>query len=152
MLAQSASEFVNALRGVSSSGSTLQVSTIYEEARPFLFPDWPRDLRAHLAPHAEPDVARLLARTADVKASIRVTDIADLTKGEREPDLGDTRENCYFDEGGPVCQYRDISVPLAVQRFVGERSQKIAKLIREGKLGRVFVEVGEEDGPPREIE
>lgn len=151
LLTISANEFVNALRGVSNNGNTLKVSTIYDEARRFYFPDWPHDVRAHLAKHAEQDVAKLLARTNALEASIHETDVADLSKGENEPLSTDESENCYFD-GGYVCLYDDITVPLAIQRFVSERDVKIATLVREGRIGTVIISQEGEVLTPKEVE
>ncbi len=152
LLARSANEFVNALRGVSGGGRTLRVSEIYEEARPYFFLDWPHALRAHLARHAEEDVAGLLAKAVDVEASIREIDLADLSKGEREPLTTEEKENCYFDIQGYACEYQDITVPLAIQRFVDERNEKVAKLIREGRAGRVIIAQGGKVLTPEEVE
>ena len=49
LLVRGAADFVNSLRGTQELGGRLQVSELYKEATPFFFPDFERDLRAHLA-------------------------------------------------------------------------------------------------------
>lgn len=85
LLDESAREFVSSLRGTQKRGDALQVSRIYEEARPFYFADWPADIRSHLQKYGDEDVAKLLAVTSGVEPKIWERDLADLSKGEREP-------------------------------------------------------------------
>ena len=52
ILERNAREFVNSLRGTQNRGSRLQISTIYDEVRPYYFTDWPNDIRTHLSAYA----------------------------------------------------------------------------------------------------
>ena len=154
-LANNATEFVNALRGVDRGGSTMRVSRIYEEAQPFYFKDFKRDLRAHIADYADTDVRTILASTSEIEPSIYETDIADLSKGEREPIYSNTdecattpttRSRGFGDAtNGGSCPVR-IDIPLAVQRFDIERREKIARLIKAGRIGSVTVQQTEKEG------
>ncbi len=143
-LAENATEFVNALRGVDRSSGTLKVSRLYNEARPFFFRDYEADLRAHLAEYAEDEVQSALAASRRIEASLYETDIADLSKGEREPVYSQVDE-CPAEPGyqagfsEPGSCPRRIDIPLAVQRFTEERHEKIAKLIERGKIGTVII-------------
>ncbi|MGF1454944.1 MAG: DUF547 domain-containing protein [Alphaproteobacteria bacterium] len=80
-LTYSASEFVNALRGVEFRNGRLRISRLYEEARPYFFPDWPRDVRRHLNRYAQPTVAALLRDNESFKADTYTFEIADLAGG-----------------------------------------------------------------------
>jgi hypothetical protein len=133
-------EFVNSLRGTQKSGNTMLVSSIYDEARPFFFPNWPADLRAHIAKHAEEDVAAILASTSAVDASVSETDIADLSKGEREPQLTNLVKGD---------QYQSTSVDPAIARLLAERKDKIDRAVRQNeRQGKVTVQGGEANPPP----
>ena len=147
LLESNANEFVNALRGVDASGSKLMVSEIYKEAQPFYFPGWEPDLRAHLAKYAEDDVSKILANTDRLEASIYETDIADLSKGEREPIYSNV-ESCSTGRGGfELCKSPDSRFNPAVQRYVQERQRKIEALIEQDRLtGTVIVrEIGKDE-------
>ena len=78
-----AEDFINSLRGTQKNGDRLDVSTLYEEVRQYYFPDFESDLRTHLANYASPEVAEILSRTTETRASIREYDIADLSGGSR---------------------------------------------------------------------
>ncbi len=147
LLAENATEFVNALRGVERRGDTMRVSKIYEEARPFYFRDWSADIRAHVAHYAEDDVQSILARTGEVEAVLYETDLADLSKGEREPDyLNVTR--CIRD--GLEMRCAPPGMNAAVWMYLEERREKIEVLIRQDRIGTVIIrelrEVDEEEG------
>ena len=143
MLDDAATEFVNALRGVQKSGDRLLVSEIYEEARPYYFGNWPTDLRTHLADYAEEEVNSILGNTGNrVEASLYEADIADLAKGEREPQYSYV-ERCTGDYI-ETCTLPPVRIPPNVQRVTDERKVKINRLIKEGRLGRVILE--NEDG------
>ncbi len=152
-LNKSANEFVNSLRGVEKTGRTMRVSRIYAEAAPFYFPNWPADLRTHLATQAEDDVMAILAETRETRATTYEFDIADLQKGERDPGLV-TVDADYGDGSGS--QFNQTRVNRAIARLVGERDRKIQKAFKRGELvGRVTVvplDLGIEAPPPKEIE
>ena len=131
MLDDSAREFVASLRGTQKRGDTLHVSRIYDEARPFYFADWPGAMRSHLREYGNDDVAELLDATSAVEPKIWERDLADLSKGEREPNYNTIVSN------GNV---KGISINGAVARMLVERREKMEKLRRDSKLlGRVIV-------------
>lgn len=138
LLRESADEFVNSLRGVEGGGSTLRVSRIYDEARPFYFQNWSADLSAHLKAYATEDVSGLLAEATDFNPVSYEYDVADLINGRREPSYSLVYvSNGGVSDDGEVPSFR---VPPSVQRFLQERQQKINKLIRRGEMtGRVIV-------------
>ncbi len=152
-LADNATEFVNALRGVDKSGDVMKVSRLYEEARPFYFPDFNTDLRAHLAQYAEEDVAAILASTSGIEASIYETDIADLSKGEREPIYSITEQCERAPTGEQRCARPDPRVNGAARRFVQERADKVDKLIEQGRIGTIIIrQLSEEEARGAEVE
>lgn len=131
LLEESAREFIGSLRGTQKRGNTLQVSRIYDEARPFFFADWPEDLRAHLRELGTADVAKLLDATSEVEWGIWDRDVADLSKGEREPDYNQVVANG---------EYGSIRIPGAVARLMQERRDKLEKIRRDGGAqGQVIV-------------
>lgn len=131
LLSALAKEFINSLGGTQKAGSTLRVSSIYREAQPFLFPNWPTDLRQHLHEYAEPEVVKLLDGTSEMEAKIEERDIADLSKGEREPSYS------YIVSNDQVAGTR---LDGAVARLLNERKQKMEQILRRGDLsGRVTV-------------
>ena len=130
-LDKSGKDFVNSLRGTQKSGDTLQVSEIYEEARPYFFPAWPTDLKDHLRMLAETDVNAIIDQTTNVRADIYERDIADLANGERDPNYS------YIIANG---QPRGSRIPTAIARLLQERAQKVTKLIkRDDLVGMVTV-------------
>jgi len=125
LLDKTGKDFVNSLRGTQKSGSNLLVSEIYEEARPYFFPQWPTDLKAHLRSFADTDLVSMLDETSSVRANIYEHDIADLANGERDPNYG------YLLVDG---QRRVERVPTAIARLLQERSNKVEKLIKRNDL------------------
>ena len=83
LLDLAAEDFVNSLRGTQKNGDTLEVSTLYQDAARFYFPDFAADVRAHIASYANEDVAEILEQTQLTRASIREWDVADLSGGAR---------------------------------------------------------------------
>lgn len=63
LLERGAGDFVNSLRGTQELNDKLQVATLYAETAQFFFPDFERDLRAHLARYADEQTSALLAKT-----------------------------------------------------------------------------------------
>ncbi len=76
-------DFVNSLRGFHESRNALKVSTLYEEARPYYFKDWPNGLKAHLRKHADPKVLEELAKDKPVVFDRYDPVVADLMAGDR---------------------------------------------------------------------
>lgn len=158
LLESSASEFVNSLRGVQSRGDALKVSRIYEEVRKFYFPGNYEGLRAHLAQFAEDDVMAAVRRNGRVEADLYEYDIADLSKGEREPAYQITAEcerpllasEVGNEIIGPGCSNFRVDLPRLAQRYVTDRREKVRQLARAGKWGNVYVLAGGE--APEEVE
>jgi hypothetical protein len=129
LLERGATDFVNSLRGTQKLGNKLQVSRIYEEARPFYFQDWDRDLRNHISQYAEEDVRNILANTSETEAEISEYDIADMVGGVREPSYS----NITVD--GTSASFR---IPQGMARLLSEQQRKFEKILREGRTGTVI--------------
>ena len=128
-LNKNAQKFVNALRGVHRRirDPTAHVSPIYAEARPALFPDWPKDLLDHLNAFAGPSVASLLAKAPAVVIGPYADRIADLAGGE----------------GTTASGMLSLSATLAGSpyfRMIGEFGLKYRTLARKLRLGTVTIE------------
>ena len=78
-----ANEFVNSLRGFHESRSVLKISTLYEEARVYYFPNWEADLKTHLRTHADPKVLKELESNKPFKFDRYDPIVADLLAGDR---------------------------------------------------------------------
>jgi hypothetical protein len=161
LLALSGEEFVNSLRGVERWGNRLRLSPVYEEAAPFYFADGDA-LRTHLVQFAREDVRELVAGTQDVAFKPLERDIADLQRGEVEPQLNFLAQtDCRFEScvgaaaslnqsGGP-----SISVNPAIARLVRERAIKLERARRAGiRTGMVIYGDGQysESEAAREVE
>ncbi|MEO0590565.1 MAG: DUF547 domain-containing protein [Pseudomonadota bacterium] len=134
LLNKSAREFVNSLRGTQKQGSTLQVSSLYEEAAPYFFPDFEADVRAHIAQYAQEDVTQILAETDKTKATINEYDIADLAGGAREPSFG------YIETADGTAQ--SFRIPRSMGALLAQREEKFRRILKEGRTGTVtFSEV-----------
>lgn len=149
-LSGSAGEFVNSLRGLQPDGNALRVSEIYEEGRPFYFADWSNALSAHLLRFANEDLSPRVASARSIEASIYEHDVADLSKGEREPIFTNVDE-CPADRLNrgfqpPGSCPRNVDVPLAVQRYTEQRRKKVEELLERGLYGRVIVLPAEGEG------
>lgn len=147
LLDDSAREFVNSLRGTQESGDTLLVSEIYAEARPFYFADWPGDLKRHLLPYANEEVAALVNAAASAEARIYDYDIADLSKGKPDPGY----QTVYSDG---TAQRTRISADVI--RLLTEREQKFDKAVRRtdrrGTVTVIEFPMGEEPKKPQVVE
>ena len=153
LLRENAVEFVNALRGVQRRGSTMKVSSIYEEARPFYFQNWDMDLRGHLAQFAEREVTEILAETTSADASVYETDLADLSKGETEPQYLNIDRCIRTWRLEKVCMRNDPKINPAVWRYVQERRTKFDALVREKKIrGTVIIKQIAESEKGAEVE
>lgn len=130
LLIRGAADFVNSLRGTHELGGRLQVSELYKESAPFFFDDFERDLRAHLARHADEATAALLAKTSGVEAVVREYDIADLEGGVREPSYQNITSN------GVSTRFR---IPQSMAALLAERETKFQEIIRKGRTGTVTV-------------
>ena len=129
LLDRSASDFVNSLRGTQAQGKELQISTLYEEVAPFFFPDFENDVRAHMARHANEDVAKILSETSRTKAVIAEYDIADLAGGLREPTLSNIQD--------PDGRTQGFRIPRSMVALLAQRDEKFRRIIKEGRTGTV---------------
>ncbi len=128
MLERNGREFVNSLRGIQERGDRLQVSTIYLEARPYYFADWPSDLRDHLAKFADAEVSEILSKTTATEAVIYEADIADLAGGVREPSYAQVTSN------GDAISTR---IPPGTARLLIERQEKFERARDQLRTGTV---------------
>lgn len=133
-LERNASEFVNSLRGTQKRGDRLQVSSIYDEARPYFFADWPESLRAHLSEFAANEVAEILAETTSVEAVIYEPDIADLAGGMREP----TYSLVTTTGVDGIERAASFRIPQGTARLLREQQEKLERTRREMPTGRVI--------------
>lgn len=129
LLGDSATEYVNSLRGVERRGKTLYVSQIYEEAAPFYFGEVQTDLPQHLAKFAQEDVTEHLGKAESLKYSRYERDIADLARGQRQPYVANVQTIVPFG-GDPVAT--TTRMPLNIVRYMEERRQKLDYLYRRG--------------------
>lgn len=134
LLEKGSVEFVNSLRGTQKRGDRLQVSTIFEEARPFYFPNWEEDIRAHIGSLADEEVTELLAETGPVEATIYEADIADLAGGMREPSYS----NITMTSGDGIERQASFRIPPSSARLLRERDNKFRKIIKDARTGRVI--------------
>ena len=156
LLALSAEEFINSLRGVEKYGGALRVSQIYKEAAPYYFSDF-GTLRAHLGQYAGDDVKRLLADTSKTAYSRYETDLADLSRGEREPIYSSVgaidslaRADLELPFGGINAAAQRTKINPAIRRLMVERRLKLHKAQKRGlRTGRViFGEEGYDASKP----
>ncbi|MEO0870948.1 MAG: DUF547 domain-containing protein [Pseudomonadota bacterium] len=147
LLNTNAREFVNSLRGTQKQGSTLQVSTLYEEAAPFFFPDFETDVRGHIAKFAQEDVTKILAETDNTEAMIKEYDIADLAGGAREPTYSNIQSADGVSQG--------FRIPRAMSALLAQREEKFRRILKEGRTGTVTVsaiDLPGEEGEGKEVE
>jgi hypothetical protein len=128
LLVRGAADFVNSLRGTQELGGRLQVSELYREAAPFFFPDFERDLRAHLTRYSDEKTSALLASTSGAEPVVAEYDIADLEGGVREPSYQNITSN------GVSTSFR---IPPAMAALLKERETKFQEIIRQGRTGTV---------------
>lgn len=135
-----AREFVNSLRGVSQTRQNLMVSKVYEEARPYYFEDWPRDLIAHFRAHMRDNVVEDVDLSAPVKINRYETMIADMAGGDTTTSLAATQTRDAAGIGGAFL-YGPSSMPPQVRRLYSEMQQKLEILQKNGwARGRVVIE------------
>jgi hypothetical protein len=130
LLKRGAIDFVNSLRGSQELGGRLQVSELYRETAPFFFPDFERDVRAHLTRYADEETSALLAKTRGVEPVVSEYDIADLEGGAREPSY----QNITSD--GVQTRFR---IPQGMAALLRERENKFQEIIRQGRTGTVTI-------------
>jgi hypothetical protein len=128
LLERGAGDFINSLRGTQELNDKLQVSVLYAETAQFFFPDFERDLRAHLARYADEPTTALLAKTSGAQPGIAEHDIADLAGGVREPSYQNITSN------GVSQSFR---IPQGMASLLRERETKFQEIIRKGRTGTV---------------
>ncbi len=142
LLALSAEEFVNSLRGIERWNGSLQVSPIYAEAAPFYFADT-QALRTHLSKFAREDVNTLIKSTTDIRYKQLEADIADLQRGSKDPQLAslavaECKYNGCMDGGKPIGLSAGSGAPQsitynpAIIRLIRERREKLDRARRQG--------------------
>jgi hypothetical protein len=161
LLALAGEEFVNSLRGVEAWDGALRVSPIYQEAAQFYFPD-DAAMRGHLSKFANDEVKGLLGKYDRIAYNRFESDIADLDRGETDPNLlarevQDCKGVGCAPRGDIVGMPPSISVNPAVERLIRERAEKLARARRKGvRIGTVLVGDGSGEGPAgvaaREVE
>lgn len=146
LLVRGAGDFVNSLRGSQAQGGRLQVAELYKESAPFFFPDFEKDLRAHLAKFADEKTGALLASSSGADPVIAEHDIADIEGGVREPTYSNITSN------GQSISFR---IPQSVAALLKERETKFQEIIRQGRTGTVTfsnIELPGEAGEGAEVE
>lgn len=116
-------EFVNSLRGFHESYDKRKVSAIYDEAKPFYFPQWGKDLETHLLKHAKDNVQEEVRSGKPFTIDRYDTMVADLSGGRR---LGSS--------GSPVGGQLNMSPETA--RMLGEVRRKQENLRGRGEIGQ----------------
>ena len=147
LLDVAALDYVNSLRGTQKRGDQLAVASLYSDVAPFYFPDFERDLRAHLAKYAEEPVTEMLSRTTRISASISETEIADLHGGARPA-------NYLFVSSGagamddPLIGWSE-KMGQAAFELLSDRQRKLQNMWRRDQpVGRVFFSNIELPGDP----
>lgn len=145
LLNRGGKEFVNSLRGVRGGAGQINISPIYEEARPFYFSNWPDDLKAHLLTFAQDDVKALLAKDLPYHVTRYETRVADLAGGQIRSQLSPIESS---DKA-----YEQSRLPVGMVRMMREFNDKQLDLkLRFGPRGRVIIEDEESPDPDKSEE
>lgn len=120
LLTEEAEYFVNSLRGTEKRGDTLHVSSLYDEVRAFYFPDFDKDVRAHIENFATEEVFEFLGKTTALKANLREWDIADLSGGYRD--------NIALEKARP-------GLSAGAAELIAQRTVKLQRIERRRKKG-----------------
>jgi hypothetical protein len=150
-LGNNAAEFINSLRGIEIDRNELEVSVIYADARPYFFPDWGRDLRAHLSAYAIDSAHDQLRGNLPIDADVEAWEIADLINGSSRctGGVGDNTVQSWSAEGlvsSGVCG----RIPQTAQALIRDVEIRRLELIRNGTYGRVYVRDIPTDDPDTE--
>ncbi len=138
-LSDNAREFVNSLRGFHEAYDARKVSYIYEEAKPFYFQNWSRDLESHLRQYAERDTVDDLNSGKPFEVDRYEAIIADLSAG-----------NGLGTSASPIAGQRLMSAET--RRLLTEVSEKQRQLRIKGITGQPRGYVIIEDLFPEEDE
>tara|TARA_R110002072_G_scaffold103804_2_gene227721 strand:- start:335 stop:1468 length:1134 start_codon:yes stop_codon:yes gene_type:complete len=139
-LDSNAAEFVNSLRGVEADRNELKISSMYAEGRDYFFPNWPNDVRSHLADYATDLAADEVAAGGPVDASVEEWGVADLINGSRRCTGGSGDLNLLSYSGdyvrtGTPCAAMPANARILINHVIERRLE----LIRNGAYGRVYV-------------
>ena len=139
-LDSNAAEFVNSLRGVEADRNELKISSMYAEGRDYFFPNWPNDVRSHLADYATDLAADEVAAGGPVDASVEEWGVADLINGSRRCTGGSGDLNLLSYSGdyvrtGTPC----AAMPANARILINHVIERLLELIRNGAYGRVYV-------------
>ncbi|GHA82882.1 hypothetical protein GCM10009069_02640 [Algimonas arctica] len=129
----SAEEFANSLRGVMVYGKTAHISRHYQDAAPYFFSNFDRDVRSHMIGLSNEDVKeQLLKATQPFKIASYETSVADLTNGDSDR-IQLSEVNNYSETGtsGP---------PQVLARALSEQSEKFRRIRKRGLFGSVTIE------------
>lgn len=121
-------EFVNSLRGVHKSRKGLKVSSIYEEAKPYLFKRWPTELKTHLLTHAGDNVDEEIKTGGEIVFDRYDPIVADLLAGDRP-----STANLNLSVNGRVGSSR---VSPEVARLLRELEDKTEIMRKRGMIRR----------------
>ncbi len=132
LLNMNADEFVNSLRSFSRGG----VSKIYKDAERFYFPNFEQNLREHFQLYMWDDVYEEMAEAKMLKVNSYEYDIADMEGGLAPVVIGNVTVN-----GKPV---KD-SQSYAIASYTNQIYEKSKVLLRQGKIKRGVVTVGDEE-------
>lgn len=138
VLTYSADEFVNSLRAVELRNDAVHVSRLYKDAAPYYFPDFEKNVRAHLKQYAHGETSSdLNDGTGFLKVASYEDVIADLTAGDgnRRPISNVVSQDAR--SWG--------SNNSTIDRALREHRQKREELRRNGLSGVVIIEDIETD-------
>jgi len=116
-------EFANSLRGFNRTLGHRNVSAVYEEAAPFYFPNWDRDLTAHLSTLVKDELKDDLNTGEPFRIDRYDTMVADLSGGRR---LGSSGTSI----GG------QLNMSAETARLLGEVRKKQDVLRGRGEIGQ----------------
>lgn len=132
VLSFQAREFVNSLRGFNYGGSTRRVSKHYDEARPFYFTNWDKDITSHLLKYAREEVAEDIRKPVPISLDRYDYVIADMMAGDRQRVASAAT---WVGGASP-------SLPAEMTRLLSEVEEKRNTLRERGQIrtGRVIIE------------
>lgn len=126
-----AAEFVNSLRGFHKTTSNRKVSTLYDEAKPFFFPQWEQDLTAHLLKFAREEVAEEIGTPLPYSIDRYDYTIADMMAGDRIR----VASAATWTVNSATGQMNNAGMPPEMRRLLEEVTEK-ANTLRQRDLGR----------------
>lgn len=135
VLSMHAREFINSLRGFHAERNSLNVSVLYEEARPYFFNNWPVDLKEHLAKYATPDVTEQLQQDKPIVIDSFDDIVADL--------MGGSMSITSYVSLSTDDLFAPIGVPPEIARLINELHNKSVIMRRRGMVssgGTVIIE------------